>query len=82
MITYRREPSHDYTMDAACGVLFEGEMHFFGGYTYSVGIDLTRQHFVIETQRSGQLAKMTRKENLEIGFRFPSCSSFESKLLT
>ena len=28
MITYRREPSHDYTMYGACGVLFEGEIHF------------------------------------------------------
>ena len=74
MITYRREPSHDYTLDAACGVLFEGEMHFFGGFNYC---DLPQQHFVIETQRSGQLARMTRKQNLEIGFRYPSCSSFD-----
>ena len=79
MITYRREPLHDYTMDGVCGVLFEGEMHFFGGaHDYSVNlIDLSRQHFVIETQRNGQLAKMTRKENLEIGFLYPSCSSFD-----
>ena len=72
MISYRREPSHDYTMNGACGVLFEGEIHFFGGWS-----DFGRQHFVIETKRSGQLIKMTKKENLEIGFTSPSCSSFE-----
>ena len=81
MITYRREPSHDYAMTGACGVLFEGEIHFFGGYNYTaVGmddVDLTRQHFVIETKRSGQLVKMTKKGDLEIGFEGPSCSSFE-----
>ena len=53
--------------------MFEGEIHFFGGG----GIDFTRQHFVIETQRSEQLVKMTKKEDLEIRLRFPSCSSFE-----
>ena len=31
MISYKRVPSHDYTMWEACGVLFEGEIHFFGG---------------------------------------------------
>ena len=78
MISYRREPSHDYTMDGACGVLFEGEIQFFGGLNYiSVGIDLSRQHFVIETKRSGQLVEMTKKEDLEIGITEASCSSFE-----
>ena len=72
MITYRREPSHDYTMDGACGVLFEGEIHFFGGQS-----PFYRQHFVIETKRSGQLVKMTAKEHLEIGFTDASCSSFD-----
>ena len=57
MITYRREQSHDYTMVGACGILFEGEMHFFGGWNYTDDgwIDLSRQHFVIETKKSGQL---------------------------
>jgi len=74
MISYRRESSHDYTMNDACGVLFEGEMHFFGGDMF-----FRRQHFVIETQRSGQLVKMTKKLDLEMeyGFTRPSCSSFE-----
>ena len=75
MISYRRERSHDYLMEFACGVLFEGEIHFFGGYSNK--IDITRQHFVIETQRSGQLVKMMKKEDLEIGFSKASCSSFE-----
>ena len=80
MISYKREPSHDYTMYGACGVLFEGEIHFFGGWNYTADdmddVDFTRQHFVIETQRSGQLVEMTKKENLEIGFEGPSCGSF------
>ena len=73
MISYRREPSHDYTMFGACAVIFEGGIHFFGGFDE----DLTRQHFVIETQRSGQLVKMTKKKDLKIEFFYPSCSTFE-----
>ena len=72
MISYRREPSHDYEMEGTCGVLFEGKIHFFGGeYTFE------RQHFTIETQRSGQLVKMTKKDDLEIGFYQPACGTFE-----
>ena len=77
MITYRREPSHDYTMEGTCGVLFEGEMHFFGGAFNISGVDHQHQHFVIETQRSEQLVKMTKKEDLEIGLYRPECSTFE-----
>ena len=82
MTDYRGEQSHDYTMIGACGVLFEGDKHFFHGFEYSSYYqtyygDLTRQHFVIETQRSGELIKMTKKEDLEIEFINPSCSSFE-----
>ena len=78
MISYRREPSHDYTMTGACSVLFEGEMHFFGGdLVLDQQYDLSRQHFVIETQRSGQMVKMTKKQDLDIGLYDPSCSSFE-----
>ena len=75
MISYRRESSHDYSMRGTCGVLLEGEIHFFGGRDYGIGLD--RQHFVIETQRSGQLVKITKKEDLEIGIQSASCSSFE-----
>ena len=77
MISYRREPSHEYTILGACGVLFQGEMHFFGGYDYGNEGDLTRQHFVVETKRSGQLVKMTKKDDLHIPFRDPSCSSLK-----
>ena len=76
MISYRREPSHDYTMLGACGVSFEGEIHFFGGGYFSY-YNFTPQHFVIETQRNQQTVKMTEKENLEIKLIQPSCSSFE-----
>ena len=77
MISYRRERSHDYYMRGACSVAYEGEMHFFGGHSYGVDHDFTKQHFVIETQRSSQLVKMTKKEDLAIGFKNPSCSNFE-----
>ena len=86
MISYRREPSHDYTMDQACGVLFEGEIHFFGGVDVVVYntddlfpryVDLTRQHFVIETKRSGQLVKLTKKEDLRIGLTDHSCATID-----
>ena len=77
MISYRRETSHDYTMNDACGVLFEGEIHFFGGTRYPNGVDFGYQHFVIETERNGQLVKMTKKEDLEIGFEDATCISFE-----
>ena len=86
MISYTREPSHTYTMKGACGVIFEGEIHFFGSDTESsdyelsdsgTGFDPNRQHFVIETTRSGTTVKMTKKDDLGIGFYKPSCSSFE-----
>ena len=86
MITYRRESSHDYSMKAACSVLFEGDMHFFGGtsenyFDPSTGekteYDFSRQHFVIETKRSGQLVKMTKQVDLEVRFLNPSCITFE-----
>ena len=86
MISYKRERSHEYTMSGACGVIFEGEIHFFGGdwnsYNDVISANrsnevFTRQHFVIETQRSGQTVEMLKKEDLEIGFSRPSCCSFE-----
>ena len=77
MISYRREQSHDYSMFEACGILFEGEIHFFGGKYYNNGINFQRQHFVIETKRSGQLVGMTKKDDLEIELNHPLCSSFE-----
>ena len=31
MISYHRDlTSHNYSMEGACSVLYEGEMHFFG----------------------------------------------------
>ena len=82
MISYRREPSHDYTLYGACGVMFEGDIHFFGADRQSISDDrdFYRQHFVIETQRSGQLVQMKQKEDLEIRFRGPECISLESRV--
>ena len=78
MISYRRDSSHDYTMSRACGVLYEGEMNFFGGWDSPYELqNFTRQHFVIETERSGQLIKMTKKKDLKIGLKSTSCRSFE-----
>ena len=77
MISYKREPSHDYSMNGACGVMFEGEMHFFGGFSEDPGYNITHQHFVIETQRGGQTVEMIRNEYLKFGMIDPSCSNFE-----
>ena len=78
MISYRREFLQNYTMDGACGVLYQGEIHFFGGRIYRFDWkDFSRQHFVIEAQRSDETVKMRKKEDLDIGFSFHSCSSFE-----
>ena len=32
MITYYRDPTHDYSLFGACGVIYQGDIHFFGGY--------------------------------------------------
>ena len=83
MITYRREPSHNYSMNGACSVIYQGDIHFFGGYPRNEGspqgrlVSLHRQHFVIETRRSGKQVKMTQMRDLEIGISAASCSSFD-----
>ena len=85
MITYQRDiSSHYYTMDGACSVIYEGEMHFFGAdaetnmlHSDFEEVDYLRQHFTIEAKRSGRMARMTRQHDLEIGFDGPSCSTFE-----
>ena len=73
MITYRRESSHNYSMDWTCGVVYQGDMHFFGGRAW-----YRRQHFAIEMQRSGKLVKMMKLRDLDIDLQLPSCSSFEN----
>ena len=80
MITYQRDPEHDYALSGACGVVYQGNIHFFGGNYIGLSLpkyDFSRQHFYIETQRKGRIVKMTKMENLDIGFDRPSCSSFE-----
>ena len=84
MITFAREPSHNYTMQGACGVVYKGEIHFFGGSEFGqFGDDgmarfyeFRYQHFTIETQRSGRMVKMTKKEDLDIGMKSHACSTF------
>ena len=80
MISYRRERSHDYRMDSACGVSYKGEMHFFGGKRWW-NRDYSRQHFSIETRRSEQLVKLLKKEDLTIGFEDSSCSIFANAVI-
>ena len=79
MITYERDPEHDYTLNGACGVLYQGNIHFFGGDYTSLpnNYAFERQHFSIETQRKGRIVKMTKLKNLNIDFQYPSCSNFE-----
>ena len=92
MITYERDPTRDYTMTGACGVIYQGDMHFFGGRNniitnddFSVNFEefvssgraLRKQHFKIETNRRGKMPKMTKMKDLDIGFGNPSCSSFD-----
>ena len=58
MISYRREPSHDYEMSGACGVLFNGEIHFFGG---EERVSMDRQHFVLEKLLEAEIAAATHE---------------------
>ena len=66
-------------MWGACCVVYQGHIHFFGGQNYSepYNVDLRRQHFTIETKRSGKTVKITKQKDLAFEFDFPSCSSFE-----
>ena len=66
MITYYRDQSHNYTLFNACGVIYHGDMHFFGGTQYGVGYkDFSRQHFIIETHRSGKMVQMKKMKDLD-----------------
>ena len=79
MISYRREPTHDYMMAGACDVFYKGEIHFFGGKKL---YNLTRQHFVIETDHGkySPLAKMRQEKNLDLDFEYPSCLQMTRKI--
>ena len=76
MITYKRELTHDYTMFGACSVVYQGYIHFFGGTPVNY-TDFGKQHFVIETKRSGKMVKMTKMKDLDVSFQAPSCSNFQ-----
>ena len=79
MITYRRERLHDYTMHGACGVLFEGEMHFFGGYDIIVSRDYTELNRSLEYETTNVTVKGHQKSSLTKNiFLKSSCSKFFS----
>ena len=70
MITYYRDQTHDYTMTGACGVIYQGDMHFFGGDRYDIQrgnsvYDFAKQHFIIETHRSGKMVQMKKMKDLD-----------------
>ena len=67
MITYKRDQTHDYILDGACGVIYRGEIHFFGGENGDLGgdYDFEKQHFIIETHRSGKMVKMTKMKDMD-----------------
>ena len=76
MITYKRDLwSHNYTLDGACGVIYEGDIHFFGGKYLKN--DYRKQHFVIETKRNGRMVEMMKEKDLAVEVLQPSCSSFK-----
>ena len=85
-ISYNKEPSFDYTMTYACGVFYQGDMHFFGGYISPTSKgqyperqtdqDFSKQHFVIEKVTKGTFGLQKRKD-LGIGIENPSCSTFQ-----
>ena len=67
MITYYRDPTHDYSMYGACGVIYQGNMHFFGGgplNEFDHGY-FAKQHFMIETHRSGKMVQMKKMKDLD-----------------
>ena len=67
--------------------MYEGKIHFFGGSkTFLDGTwldpeeidNFSRQHFIIETKRTGKIVKMIQEKDLEVEFYSPSCSNFRS----
>ena len=85
-ISFNEEPSFDYMMRHACGVVYQRDIHFFGGYLSITGAgqysdlqtehDFRNQHFVIEKETSGTFGLRKRKD-LSIGFENPSCSTVQ-----
>ena len=63
MITYERDPTQDYSLNGACGVFYQGKMHFFGGFY--MDHNFTNRHLTIETHRSGRMPKMTIMKDLD-----------------
>ena len=57
-----------YDFDDACGVTYQGLIHFFGGYFDAY----ENQHFGFDEKRN-----FVKYKNLEIDFRIPQCSNFK-----
>ena len=57
-----------YSFDGACGVMYKGIMHFFGGYS----LDYPNQHFGLSEKRN-----FVKYKYLGIGFHLPQCSTFK-----
>ena len=55
-----------YEFNGACGVTYQGLIHFFGGYSYK------NQHFGFDEKRN-----FFKYKNLEMYFFLPQCSTFK-----
>lgn len=80
MISYLREREVQYSLTDTCGVVYEGNMHFFGGSNFGRSNDgygdFRSQHLVIE-KTSGKLPRLIQKELLDLRIGSASCSVFE-----
>ena len=80
MISYSRDRQEQYSLDSACGVVYEGNMHFFGGSNFGRSNDgygdFRSQHLVIEKSK-GKLPRLIQKELLDLRISSPACSVFE-----
>ena len=61
-----------YSLNRACGVIYQGLIHFFGGYNFKSNDDYESQHFGFDEKRN-----FVQYKNLEMGFSYPQCSTFK-----
>ena len=63
-----------YSLYGACGVIYQGVIHFFGGYNVPAWNDVynyENQHFGLNEKRD-----FVKYKNLKIDFNVPQCSTF------
>ena len=60
----------EYELLGACGVIYQGIIHFFGGGQYS---NYRTQHFGFDEKRN-----FVKYENLKLNFEIPQCSTFST----